>query len=122
MGSSWNRSEAVWRSRAWRSAAGVGLALELMACADRPALVASADPCMAACNLQAADGDSCLVWSTLAPASCVSRYSAVDACCGPADRPACALFAPLASGAPCVCRASDARGPYVVQGSACSVH
>ena len=109
--------------RRWQrcaSAVALAAAAGLTACAAEPLLYASADQrCMAECKEVAANGDSCLVWSASVSASCVSHYSAVEACCGAGDRPLCALAEPLAMGGSCVCHAADLRGATVVQGSAC---
>jgi len=92
--------------------------LSLLACATQPTQVAFGG-CLAACARPAPDGESCLAWAALAPSACVSRHSAVDACCGAGDQPQCALSAPMPAGSPCVCRGADSRGPFIVQGSAC---
>jgi hypothetical protein len=101
----------------WALLTGV---VALSACTTPPEVVAVNDQrCMASCNRPSADGQSCLEWSALVSAACVARHTQTTACCGPGDRAMCALSHPLAEGAPCVCRASDARGAFVVQGSAC---
>jgi hypothetical protein len=92
----------------------------LVACTAQPQLHAAADRCMASCAQPSPDGDSCLVWAALVPSACVSRHTAVSACCGPGDRPLCTLPAPLSMGSPCICRGADRQGAFVVQGSACN--
>jgi len=114
-----------------RQSAGVGVLVALWAaalmavlpiqgCSSQPSVqVISAERCMASCNRAASDGESCLAWGALTPESCIRRFSAVQSCCGPGDHLECGLITPLAMGLPCVCRDADARGAFVVQGSAC---
>jgi hypothetical protein len=75
---------------------------------------------MASCTRASPGGQSCEQWATLVSPSCVARYSAAASCCSTGERPLCSLGGPLAAGAPCVCRAADARGAFVVQGYACA--
>jgi hypothetical protein len=91
------------------------------ACASAPegAELASGDGCSAACSRVAPDGETCLQWAAMASSACVARYSAVSQCCGPGDRPLCAVSAPASVGAACVCRGVNRHGPFVLQGSAC---
>lgn len=81
--------------------------------------VASSERCIASCSKPAPDGEACLEWSALTSSACVARFSAVDQCCGPGDRPLCAVPVPVSIGTACICRGVDRQGPFVVQGSAC---
>jgi hypothetical protein len=49
-----------------------------------------------------------------------AQRSAAAACCATGDRAMCSVATPLEIGSPCVCRATDAQGAYVVQGYACT--
>jgi hypothetical protein len=90
----------------------------MVACAGPPVLHAAADDCMAACSRPSPDGQSCAQWSAFVRDSCVARHSAAASCCAAGDHAMCPTTAPLVMGSPCVCRAADARGAYVVQGYA----
>ena len=105
----------------WEAGAAMAAAMLLWACASSQpgAEVASADQCIASCSKPSPNGESCFEWASLTSSACVARYSAVEQCCAPGDRPLCALSAPVPVGAACICRGADRHGPFVVQGSAC---
>jgi len=110
---------ASGRAPAW-GAACLALCAWLSGCVHNGGTeVASSERCIASCSKPAPDGEACLEWAALTSSTCIARFSAVDQCCGPGDRPLCAVAAPVSIGSACICRGIDRHGPFVVQGSAC---
>lgn len=95
------------------------VALLVAACADAPPVEADFRSCRASCVQTGGDGESCAVWAPSAAAACQLRFSAVGSCCAPDGRTLCVASRHSAPGAPCVCRAADARGAFVIQGYSC---
>jgi hypothetical protein len=94
-------------------------AMLVAACASPPPVEADFRSCRASCVQAGHDGESCQAWAPSAAPACQLRFTAVASCCAADGRTMCATARPSAPGAPCVCRAADARGAFVVQGFSC---